>query len=145
MKILLLIPALIYVIIILLNTNLLLLKENINVFWVYNFDVYIIWFITVFFVLYILLIWSILKFTNVFSNYKNRKLENEISELKSKLLDWQDILIKDIKKDFNLLLENFISENNKKVEVYKKENEKIVSNFNYKIDAFDKKFDKLKK
>ncbi len=145
MKIVLLLPALLYVIIILMNTNLLTIKENINLFWIYNIDVYLIAFITFFFVIYILLIWVILKFTNVFSGLRNKKLEKEISILKSKLLDWQDDLIKEIKWEFKEILNNCIERNNKEIDIYKKENEKIISNLEFKIDSFSKKLDKIKK
>jgi len=145
MKIVLLLPALLYVIIILINTNLLTIKENINLFWIYNIDVYLIAFITFFFVIYILLIWVILKFTNVFSGLRNKKLEKEISILKSKLLDWQDELIKEIKWEFKKILNNCIERNNKEIDIYKKENEKIISNLEFKIDSFNKKLDKIKK
>ncbi len=145
MKIVLLLPAILYMIIILSNINLLSLKENINLLWVYNFDVYIIGFVTLFFVTYILFIWIILKFTNIFSNYKNKKLEKEIWELKSKLLDWQDILINNIKKEFSTILKKFVEDNSKKINAYKNENSKIITNLEYKIDSFTKKIDKLKK
>jgi hypothetical protein len=47
--------------------------------------------------------------------------------------------------NFKKILNSSIEEGNKKVEVYKKENEKIVTNLDYKINNFEKKIDKLKK
>jgi hypothetical protein len=78
MKILLLTPALLYMIIVFMNTSLLFLKQEVNILWIYKAEIPVIAYITIFFILYIILIWIVLTSTNIFSSYKNKKLEKEI-------------------------------------------------------------------
>lgn len=145
MKILLLLPAFIYVIIIFMNTGLLSIKHNLNIFWIYEIELPLIAFITIFFVLYILFIWLVLKFTNLFSSIKNKKLEKEIWDLKSKLLDWQENLLEWINKNFEAILKKSLDENDKRLNLYKKENDKVVWNLEYKMDSIWTNISKLKK
>jgi hypothetical protein len=44
---------------------------------------------TVFFSLYIIIIWILLKFSSFFSNIKKQKLESEINKLKANIHDGQ--------------------------------------------------------
>lgn len=101
--------------------------------------------ITIFFVLYILFLWFIFKFTNFFSHHKSKKLEKEVGGLKSKLLDGQWGLVKDMEKSFEKTLTKFIETSNKKTEAYKKENDKIVSNLELQIKGLKDKIDKIKR
>jgi hypothetical protein len=78
MKILLLTPALLYMIIVFMNTSLLFLKQEVNILWIYKAEIPVIAYITIFFILYIILFWIVLTSTNIFSSYKNKKLEKEI-------------------------------------------------------------------
>jgi len=65
-------------------------------------------------------------------------------DLKSKLLNKQWDLIADIEKHFEDILWKFKTEADKKIEQYKKENEKVVSNMQYDFDAIKDKIDKIK-
>ena len=76
---------------------------------------------------------------------KTKKLEWEIFTLKSKLLDKQWELINNIEAHFEKTLENFKWEADKKLELYKKENEKIVSNMQYDFKSLSDKIAKIPK
>lgn len=144
MKILLLIPALAYLGLILLNLQIFSQSTEINFFWIYSFNIPVVIFISIFFILYILLIWFGFNVSNYFTGYKNKKLEKEVIDLKGKLLNKQWDLIKNIEEHFEKIFEKFKAEADKKLELYKKENEKVVSNLKYDFDALKAKIDKLK-
>lgn len=76
---------------------------------------------------------------------KSKKLEKEVYELKSRLLSGQWALISEIEKKFQTTLETFKADSDKKLELYKKENEKIVTNMNYDMKSLGDKIDKLSK
>ncbi len=152
MKFLLLLPAILYTVIILTNPWLASMEEEVSLFWMLKQKIPVISYITVFFVLYMILVWIVLTSSGIIVSYKNKKQDKEIWELKSKLLDWQEWLIDWIDGKFEKILKSSIEEGNKKTEAYKKENEKIVSNLEFKLESFekklenfDKKIDKLKK
>lgn len=144
MKVLLLFPALLYLALILLNLQIFKESTQINFFWLYDFQVPVVIFISIFFILYILLIWAGFNLSSFFSGYKSKKLEKEVFDLKSKLLSKQWDLIKNIESHFETILTKFKTEADKKLELYKKENEKIVSNMKYDFDAIKTKIDKIK-
>ncbi len=144
MKALLLLPALAYLALIMLNLQIFQESTQINFFWLYSFDIPVVIFVSIFFVLYIILIWLGFNLSNYFTGYKNKKLEKEVMDLKSKLLGKQGELIKNIESTFDGTLEKFKTEANKKLELYKKENEKVVSNMKYDFDAIKSKIDKIK-
>jgi len=144
MKALLLIPALAYLALIVLNLDIFKASTEINFFWLYSFEIPVVIFISIFFILYIILIWFGFNISNYFTGYKNKKLEKEVIDLKGKLLSKQWELISNIESHFEKILEKFKTEADKKLEQYKKENEKIVSNMQYDFDAIKGKIDKIK-
>lgn len=145
MKTLLLIPALAYLALIILNLDIFKASTEINFFWLYSFQIPVVIFISIFFILYILLIWFGFNISNYFTGYKNKKLEKEVIDLKGKLLNKQGDLIKNIEDHFEAILGKFKTEADKKLEAYKKENEKVVSNMKYDFDAIKTKIDKIGK
>lgn len=76
---------------------------------------------------------------------KNHKLEKEVFDLKSKLLNKQWDLIQNIESKFQTTLTEFKTEADKKLELYKKENEKVVSNMQYDFKAITDKLGKISK
>ncbi len=74
---------------------------------------------------------------------KTKKLEKEVFDLKSKLLNKQWDLIKNIESHFEDILWKFKTEADKKLELYKKENEKVVSNIEYEMKPLKEKTDKM--
>ena len=89
MKALLLLPALAYLVLIIINLQIFKESTQINFFWLYSFDVPVVIFVSIFFILYIILIWIGFNFSNVFTNMKTRRLEKEVFDLKTKLLNKQ--------------------------------------------------------
>ena len=76
---------------------------------------------------------------------KTKKLEKEVFDLKSKLLNKQGDLLSNIQNHFDEVLEKQNTDSNKKLELYKKETEKVVSNIEYEMKALKDKIDKLAK
>ena len=143
-NILFLLPILLYVVLIIINKDILSIKETINFFWITDFNAYLIWDISIFFVLYLLIIWLWLKFSDILSNFKNKKYEKIIDKLKSELQDKEPELINNIEEKFEKIIEDFKEENRKDIKILKKENEKILSNLEYDIKTIKEKIDKLK-
>jgi len=76
---------------------------------------------------------------------KTKKLEREIFDLKSKLLNKQWDLIKNIEAKFDTKLGEFKKEADKKLELTKKETEKVVSNVQYDFKDIQDKLGKIAK
>lgn len=72
-----------------------------------------------------------------------KKLEKQVFDLKSKLLDKQSELIKNIETKFTTSADTIKQENDKKLDLYKKENEKVVSQVQYDFETLGKKLDTL--
>ena len=100
MKILLFLPIA-YLALLIINLEIFSASTQINFFWLLSFQVPVVIFISLFFILYILLIWAGFNFSHVFSNIKTRKLEKEVFDLKTKLLNRQWELVKDIEEVFS--------------------------------------------
>ena len=118
--------------------------ESVNFLILYK-NIPVLAYSTVFFILYVLIVWFALISANVFVVYKKKKQEKEIWKLKSKLLDGQDALLAKMSENSEKILKSSIEEWNKKLEAYKKENEKVVSNLEFKLEGVTKKLEKLKK
>lgn len=76
---------------------------------------------------------------------KTKKMEKEIFELKNKLLSGQGALISEIENRFEKILESYKADSDKKLELYKKETEKIVTNMNYDMWVLKEKTEKIGK
>lgn len=145
MRLLLLLPALLYLALLVLNLDIFKASTEINFFWLARFELPVVISISIFFILYIMLIWLGFSFSNVFSNHKTKKLEKEVFDLKSKLLNKQGELIKNIEEKFEAKLGEFKKEADKKLELTKKETEKVVSNVQYDFKSIGDKIDKIAK
>jgi hypothetical protein len=89
-----LIPLLIYILLLLINKDSLLLETEVNFFWIYKNQIQIVTYISLFFVSYLLILWSLFKFSNFFADHKTKKQNEQINELKAKLADQTPELIK---------------------------------------------------
>jgi uncharacterized integral membrane protein len=145
MRLLLLIPALLYLVLLVINLQIFTATTQINFFWIWNFQIPVVIFISLFFIVYILLIWVGFNLSNYFSKYKNERLEKEVSDLKGKLLDKQGDLLQNIETNMRHILIEFKDESNKKIELYKKETEKVVSNMGYDFSSLKDKVEKIGK
>lgn len=76
---------------------------------------------------------------------RSKKLEKEVYELKSQLLSKQGELIQNIENKFDSKITELKMEADKKLELYKKENEKVVTNMQYDFNTIGDKIDKLAK
>ncbi len=145
MRLLLFIPAFAYLALLILNLDIFKASTEINFFWITSFNLPVVIFISIFFILYILLIWIGFNFSNIFSGIKTRRLEKEVFDLKSKLLNKQWDLLKNIENHFEDILDKFKSECDKKLEAYKKQNEKVVTNIEYEMKSLKDKIGKIGK
>lgn len=143
LNLILLLPLLIYVIILLVNNELLNIKWNINLFFT-SFEINIVTFISMFFVLYILIIYWILKFTNFFVNNKNENLLKKVNELKADMQDKEPKLLEKIENKFSEILEKSQKQNKENIDILKKENEKVITNLTYDLKIIKEKVEKLK-
>jgi hypothetical protein len=145
MRLLFFIPALIYLALLVINLGIFKTATEINFFWLTSFNIPVVIFVSIFFILYILLLWIGFNFSNLFTDMKTKKLEKEVFDLKSKLLNKQGDLIKNIEAKFESQLWEFIKEADKKLELTKKETEKVVSNMSYDFKDIQDKLVKIAK
>lgn len=137
-NLLLLLPLLLYVILLLINREALATTFDVNIFWLFSLNTSVIVIISFFFIWYLALLWLVFKFSNFFTSHKNKKLEKEVAKLKAELADGQAELIKKITAELK-------AENDKKLELYKKENSKLTGNVDLELWNIKKKLDKLEK
>ncbi len=90
-------PLFFFLLIIILNTDLLTLKSDINIFWIFHIQNFpFLSTTTIFFSLYIIVIWGLLKFSDIFSHIKNKKLEDELNKIKVKMQTGQENIFQEI-------------------------------------------------
>ena len=118
LNLVLLLPLLLYVLLLLINREVLATTFDINIFWLFQINTSVVVIVSFFFIGYLALLWLIFKFSSFFTTHKNKKLEKQVSELKGKLADGQAELITKITAELK-------EENDKKLELYKKENSKM--------------------
>ena len=145
MKLLLLLPALLYLGLLILNLGIFSATHTINFFWIARFEISVILFSTIFFILYIVLLWVWFQFLGIFKDAYARKVQDENYKLKEELLSKQSELIGEIESRFNEILTKLQIDADKKLELYKKENEKVVTNMHYDIKTLGEKIERLKK
>ncbi len=140
------IPLFVYLFIALLNPTILFQTSDIHLFWFFEMkQIPILAYTVVFFASYIIIIWLLLKFSDIFSNIQKSKLENEVNRLKANLQDGQGNILNDIKTEFWKILEKSQTETKQTIDILKKENEKIISQLNYEIKGLKEKVDLIKK
>lgn len=145
MRILLLIPAILFFLLLLINLSIFSASSEINFFWLAHFNMPVALFVSLFFILYIFLVWLGFNVQGSFANRKVKKVENENFDLKNKLLNKQGDLISSIETKFSETFEKYQIQQDKKLELYKKENEKMLSNMNFEMEKLGNKIEKLKK
>lgn len=132
-NILLLSPVLIYMVLLLINTNLLVKKENISIFWIWDLEIPLISIISLFFIVYIFLMYFSWKFSTFFSNHRNKILEEENLKLKAQLSDLIPDINKNLDEKIKTLVDNFKDLTDKSLELHKKETIKVLWNFELEI------------
>jgi len=142
LNLLVLLPLLLYVIILLANSELLSTKADINLFFI-SFEINIVTFISIFFVLYILVIYLIFKFSNFFVSHKNKNLSEEVNKLKAEMQDREPKLLENIENKFGEILEKSAKENKQNIDILKKENDKVITNLTYDLKIIKEKIEKI--
>ena len=135
-------PILIYVVLLLINSNLLLQKEAVNLFWITEIEVPLISLITLFFIIYMFILYFSGKFSLFFTNSKIKSLENDKLELKSRLFDQIPDLERTIDEKYTIILDEFKNISNKNLELHKKETSKVLGNLEFEIKNIKEKINK---
>lgn len=141
--VLLLLPLTLYVIFVLFNWDLLSVSQEISLFAITTINGPLFALLSVFIIIYILLIWVVLKFSNFFIERKDRILENQINELKGKLHDNQKELLDSISSEFRDILSKYQKENYENIQAFKSENQKVVSNVEFELKNIKDKISKI--
>lgn len=163
MKILLLLPIVIYMLFLLVNLDLLEQTQVIDLFWYQDIEAPMLLLSSIFIVFYSILVFFVYDWLNSYLHYKLNKQEKEIIMLKAHLYDWQEDLIKSIIKSFETLIKDtkkedtslflkyqeqsnkiyhdMVSKNQENLEKHKSETDKILSKLNLLDESF---FDKIK-
>ncbi|PIE85218.1 hypothetical protein CSA08_03080 [Candidatus Gracilibacteria bacterium] len=145
LNILLIIPIILYILLLFINLDLLSLKGSINLFWLTTIDISIISFTTIFFLSYILIVYLLLKFSNLFTVFKNKALEGKVNKLKATIQDGNGTMINELISKFDKVLEKNNQSNEKILEKYKKVNDKTILDLTYEIGDLKRKIEKIKK
>lgn len=145
MNIILLFPLLIYVILLLINSNLLSKKEIVNFFWIYKTEASVITLISLFFVLYIIFIYFSWKFSLFFTNTKNKSLEDEKYQLKSKLADMIPEIETRMNEKFSKVLEDFKLISDKNLDLSKNQTKQVLGNLEFEIKNIKEILNKINK
>ncbi len=132
-NIVLLSPILIYVLLLFINIEILKFEQKINIFWIWEINIAIIAFISIFFILYIFLMYFSWKFFTFFIAVKNKSLEQEKIKLKSQLSDKIPQIEEKMQQKFDETISEIKKINNKNLELYKKENSKIIWKLEFEI------------
>lgn len=141
-NIIMLLPLLIYVILLLINNNLLIEKSDVNLFWISSFEIPIISLITLFFIIYILIIYFSWKFSSFFTNSKINTLEREKLDLKAKLADKIPEIESTIDDKYTKILEEFREISNKNLELHKNQTKQVLENLDFEIKNIKEKLTK---
>ena len=105
----------------------------------------IVLFVTIFFTLYIILVWMLLQFSNIFTYFKTKKLEGQVDKLKAELHDGQWNLVEQISKSFEEMFSIFKKESTDMIKSLRSENEKYITQTQYDIKAIKDKMEKWEK
>lgn len=154
MKTILLVPIFLYLILLLVNIDLLKTAQDVNIFWFTTIHTQWLLFSSIFIALYATLVYFLYNWVNAYLKHKISNLEKEIVELKSDLYDWQEELIDNIKQTYDKLFEEFKKENDinfkKIIELDQNILDKIISisvpNSNIseiELDRYKKKAEKI--
>ena len=142
MNIILLSPILIYVLLLLLNSHLLTQSDAINLFWITDIELPFISISTIFFIVYIFLIYFSGKFVAFFNNTKINSLEKEKLKLKEKIADLIPEIEKNIDIKYSKILEEFKETANKNLELHKNQTKQVLENLEFEIKSLKDKLTK---
>ena len=142
MKLILLLPILLYLVILLLNFDLVSETKDIDLIFTEFVNMPIYLFSGVFFTWYAIILFFIYDFYSAYLHNKIDELDVTIIDLKSKLYDWQEKLLWKIKTDIEASQNKLRESDIKLLDDHKKINEKLVEEVN---KSNNKQYDEYKK
>lgn len=123
MKLILLLPILLYAALMLVNVELLRDFQNINLFGAQTLSIPVFMFSSYFIVLYAILVYLVYSWVNSLQAHKLKARDKEIVALKSELYNNQKDLLKSIQDDYREQLTDFRQDNDRKLETVIRFNE----------------------
>ncbi len=85
------------------------------------------------------MLWSVFRFSGLFSAYQSNKQHHTIDSLKAELHDQQPKIIAAIETKFETILEKMDSQHQKNITTLKRENDKILGNMEVEIKTLKEK------
>lgn len=123
MKILLLLPILLYISLIVFNLDLLKDSQIINIFNLFELNIPAFLYSSIFMVAYLIFVFIVFDLRWAFLHRKIRKLENDVFSFKSMLYDEREDILKKFIQEYNVKIDNFTKEQRDLFEKFKSENE----------------------
>lgn len=149
MKLILLLPLVLYLCLMLVNMELLRDFQNINIFGAIMLEGPIVMFSSIFFVLYGVLVYLAYSGLNTLQAHKIKKLDNEITRLKAELYTGQKALLDELKNDYKEIIHQFKQDNDLKFETMIRYNqytlEKVIDETHGSYEKYRKETQKLLK
>lgn len=152
MKILLLIPVILYIALVIFNLDLLKNSDTINIFNLVDITIPALLYSTIFAIGYLIFVIILFDLRGMFLHRKISKLEHEVFALKSELFDEREDIFKKFVWEYNIKIDNFTKEQKELFERFKLESERDLEKQKAetnkildKLNLLDKSFfDKLK-
>jgi len=123
MKLILLLPIVVYLCLMLVNLDLLRDFQIINVFWAQTLEIPLILFSSIFIVVYAVIVYVAYSWVNSWQAHKIKKYESKIDELKALLYDNQGRLLESLEKNYTSQFQAFKRDNDAKFETLIRYNE----------------------
>ena len=142
LNILFLFPILVYVLLLLINSDLLSRSEAINLFWIADIELPFISISTIFFIAYIFIIYFSWKFSSFFTNTKFKKIEEEKLILEAKLANKIPEIEKIMEEKFDKVLKEFKEISSKNLELHKNQTKQVLENLEFEIKNIKDKLTK---
>lgn len=123
MKLILLLPILLYAALMFVNLNLLNNFQVVNLFWAQSLELPVLMFSSYFVVLYAIVVYFAYSWVNSLQTRKIKKLKTKITELKSELYNNQKDILRTMSEDIRTQISEFKTDNDKKLETLIRFNE----------------------
>lgn len=123
MKIILLLPILVYISLIWFNLELLKDSQIINIFTIFELNIPALLYSSIFMVWYLIFVFIVFDLRWAFLHRKIRKLENEVFSFKSMLYDEREDILKKFIQEYNIKIDSFTKDQKDLFEKFKAENE----------------------
>lgn len=139
-----LIPNFIFLLLILINKEILFINSDINIFWITNINIPILTYIVIFYTIYIISIYVLIKFSNFFTWIKIKKDENIINKLKAKIADQIPEMNNKLNETYKEIITEFKDISSKNLELHKNQTKQVLKNLEFEINNLKDKIDTIK-